>query len=69
MDVDGFVIRNLTEQIAAFQQVIATMRSQLANLPADERIAIEEASAVLRKARVTQGRTTLPLTDISRKTS
>lgn len=45
------------------------MRSQLANLPEDERTEIEEASAVLRKARATHGRTTLPLTDISRKTS
>jgi hypothetical protein len=68
MDVDDFVIRNLTEQIATFQQVIATMQSQLASLPADERTEIEEASAVLRKARATHGRTTLPLTVISRRT-
>ncbi|QHC23220.1 hypothetical protein GR130_19225 [Streptomyces sp. GS7] len=66
MDVDGFVIRNLTDQIAAFQQVIATMQNELAGLPDDERSEIEEASAVLRKARATHGRTTLPLTVANR---
>ncbi len=67
MDVDSFVIRNLTEQIAAFQQVIATMQNELASLPDDERSEIEEASAVLRKARATHGRTTLPLTVVNRR--
>lgn len=69
MDVDGFVIRNLTEQIAAFQQVIATMQNELASLPDDERSEIEEAGAVLRIARATHGRTTLPLTVVNRRPS
>ncbi|MFD4700731.1 site-specific integrase [Streptomyces niveus] len=69
MDVDGFAIRNLTEQIAAFQQVIATMQNGLTGLPDDERSEIEEASAVLRKARPTHGRTTLPLTVVNRRPS
>ncbi|MFF8392027.1 hypothetical protein [Streptomyces sp. NPDC016172] len=69
MDVDDFVIRNLTEQIGAFQQVIAAMQKELAGLPDGERSEIEEASAVLRKARATHGRTMLPLTVIARRPS
>ncbi len=67
MDVDEFVIRNLTEQITAFKDVAATMRTQLDRLPAEERTAIEEASMVLRKTRALRGHKLLPLTVTPRR--
>ena len=57
-----FVIRNLTEQIDSYRDVVAKMRKKLADLPADERTEIEEASTILRKARASSGHTLLPLT-------
>ncbi len=42
--------------------VTATMRRTLAEPPAAERAEIEQASAVLRKARAVDGRASLPLT-------
>ncbi|MGW8985123.1 tyrosine-type recombinase/integrase [Streptomyces parvus] len=69
MDADAFVTRNLDDQIAAFRNVVATMHDQLAALPTDERLEIEEASAVLRKSRASHGRTALPLTVINRRPS
>jgi hypothetical protein len=67
MDIDEFVIRNLTEQITAFKDVATTMRTQLDRLPAEERSAIEEASMVLRKTRALRGHKLLPLTVTPRR--
>ncbi|SDL13217.1 Phage integrase family protein [Lentzea albidocapillata subsp. violacea] len=67
MDAADFVIRNLGEQITSFEQVRDTMREGLAAMDPQDRQEIEEASAVLRKTRAGQGRTTLPLTVIHRE--
>ncbi|WP_406279312.1 tyrosine-type recombinase/integrase [Nocardia sp. NBC_00881] len=71
MDADEFVVRNLTDQIAAFQRVVEVIREHLDQLPTDERHAVEEASAVLRRVRAADGipspterRLSLPLTVI-----
>jgi hypothetical protein len=63
MGAAPFVTSALTAQIRAYQDVAATMRQRLAGLPAEERAEIEEASAVLRKARAS-ARALLPLTVI-----
>ncbi|MFF1962481.1 tyrosine-type recombinase/integrase [Streptomyces sp. NPDC058232] len=65
MEAAEFVITALTAQISAFEQVTDRMRRQLASLPAAERQEIEEASAILRKARA-GAHTLLPLTVITR---
>jgi integrase len=57
-----FVLTNLNAQIDSFQDVAATMRKQLAALPEEERLEIEEASKVLRKSRATASHKLLPLT-------
>ncbi|MEV6028029.1 hypothetical protein [Streptomyces sp. NPDC052036] len=49
MDADPFVTRNLSDQIAAFQQVLSAMRKQLDAMGSEERPEVEEASAVLRR--------------------
>jgi integrase len=59
LDAAGFVIENLTEQIRAFQHVLAAMRENLDQLDAAERERIEGAATTLRKARAG---TALPLT-------
>lgn len=69
MDADLFVTRNLSDQIAAFQQLLSAMRKQLDAMGSEERQEVEEASAVLRKARASRGRTTLSLTVINRRPS
>jgi hypothetical protein len=59
-------VRNLADQAAAFTQVAAAMREKMQILPDAERAEVEQASAVLRKARaardVSGGRPLLPLT-------
>jgi hypothetical protein len=67
MDAEEFVVRNLTDQITAFKDVAATMRSKLNLLPAEEQAAIEEASTVLRKSRALRDRKLLPLTVARRR--
>jgi hypothetical protein len=75
IDADQFVIRNLTDQAAAFGQVTEAMRDRLRALPEAERAQVEQAGALLRKARaahhladvpdaadVSGGRPLLPLT-------
>ena len=62
MGAAEFVIRNLTEQIGSYRDVVVKMSKKLAALPADERAEIEEASAIMRKARAGGGHTLLPLT-------
>ncbi|MDE3206345.1 MAG: site-specific integrase [Acidobacteriota bacterium] len=59
MDAEDFVVRNLTEQAAAFTGVAQAMRDRLACLPDPERAEIEAASATLRKMRA--GRTLIPV--------
>ncbi|MEU4172963.1 tyrosine-type recombinase/integrase [Streptomyces sp. NPDC026665] len=66
MDAAGFVTTALTAQITAFTQVADRMRRRLAALPAQERADIEEASTILRKARVGTTHTLLPLTPTPR---
>jgi hypothetical protein len=56
-------------QIDAFQQVLTAMRKQLDAMAPEERQEIEEAGAVLRKARASCERTTLPLTVVDRRSS
>jgi hypothetical protein len=64
MGAAEFVIRNLTEQIDAYGEVITKMRTKLAELPADERAEIEEASAIMRKARAGSRHLKLPITPV-----
>jgi hypothetical protein len=64
MDTEPFVIANLDAQIAAFQTVLGTMRTALERLDAKQRDQVEQASAVLRKARAGAQ---LPLEDITRR--
>ncbi|WP_346101364.1 tyrosine-type recombinase/integrase [Nonomuraea maheshkhaliensis] len=64
LEVDDFVVRNLTDQITAFQQVADTMRETLARLSADERSEVEEASKVLRRSRAARGRS-LPIVEVT----
>jgi hypothetical protein len=54
MDVDDFVIRNLTDQATAFTQIATAMREKVQDLPEAERAEVEAASAVLRKARASR---------------
>ena len=65
IDADDFVVRNLTDQATAFSQVADAMRAKLQSLPETERAQVEQASALLRKARagsdLTGGRPLLPL--------
>jgi hypothetical protein len=67
MDANEFVVRNLTDQINAFKEMVATIRVQLDHLPPGERAAIEDASAVLRKTRAMHDHTLLPLTVTRRR--
>ncbi|MFJ9822539.1 hypothetical protein ACIRU3_46540 [Streptomyces sp. NPDC101151] len=60
MDADAFVIRNITDQIEAFQGVIERMNARMEELPAEIQAEVAEASRVLRKVRA-GGRTLLPL--------
>jgi hypothetical protein len=66
MDVDDFVIRNLTDQATAFTQIATAMREKVRDLPEAERAEVESASAILRKVRASRdpsaGRPLLPLT-------
>jgi integrase len=66
MGAAEFVIHNLTEQIDAYRQVITNMRKKLAELPADERAEIEEASTIMRKARAGSSHLKLPITPVQR---
>jgi hypothetical protein len=51
LDVAEFVVRNLTDQIGSFQNVVSKIRTQLAVMPDNERRHLEEAAAVLRTTR------------------
>ena len=58
MEADEFVVRNLSDQISAFDRIRTKMRNQLKDMDAEERQEIEEASTVLRKSRASQGLST-----------
>jgi hypothetical protein len=62
MDVDEFVLRNLTSQITAYQHVLDSMRTRLDTLDDDQRREVEDASAVLRKVRAGGASGQLPIT-------
>jgi hypothetical protein len=64
MDAAPFVIDNLSAQIQAFRNVLDVMRGALEQLDAEHRDRVEQASAVLRKARAGAR---LPIEDISRR--
>jgi integrase len=63
---DDFVIRNFSDQISTFDQVRSKMRASLETMNEVDREQVEEASAVLRKARAARIRTPLPLSVIRR---
>ena len=62
MAADNFVVRNLNDQISAFDRVRTKMREQLQDMHPEDRQEIEEASTVLRKSRASQGLPTTTLT-------
>jgi integrase len=64
MDAATFVVDNLDAQIRAFRNVLDVMRQALDRLDTDQRDQVEQASAVLRKARAGAQ---LPLEDITRR--
>ncbi|OCC11948.1 Tyrosine recombinase XerC [Streptomyces sp. PTY087I2] len=66
MDAADFVTRNLTDQIDAYTEGAEKMHKRLAELPAEQRVEIEEAGRILRKALASDSHTMLPLTVINR---
>jgi integrase len=62
-----WVTRNYDDQIAAFKKIAAAMKALIEGLPGEQRAAIEQASAVLRRTRA--ARTYLPLTVVSKEHS
>ncbi|WP_211241245.1 tyrosine-type recombinase/integrase [Pseudonocardia spinosispora] len=52
MSAAEFVTTALDQEITAYEGITATMRTRLAELPHGERVALEKAAAVLRKARL-----------------
>ncbi|MEV6764523.1 hypothetical protein AB0N16_28545 [Streptomyces sp. NPDC051105] len=64
-----FVVRNFTDQIDSFQNVVASIRRQLEAIPDDERRHLEEASAVLRKVRAAAPPPVLPVPSIPARRS
>jgi integrase len=51
MEAAGYVIANLTAEIDAFSRVADQMRRRMDELGSDERVEVEEASRLLRRAR------------------
>ncbi|SOE12147.1 Phage integrase family protein [Streptomyces sp. 2323.1] len=66
MGTDDFVVRNLTDQIEAFQGVVERMNERMAQYPPEVQAEIQEASKVLRKVRAGEGRKLLPLTVVNK---
>jgi hypothetical protein len=64
MSAAPFVIDNLDAQIRAFRNVLDVMHGALDRLDAEQRHQVEQASAVLRKARAGAR---LPLEDVTRR--
>jgi integrase len=61
LDVAEFVVRNLTDQIDAFQNVVSGIHTQLAAMPDHERHHLHEAAAVLRRVRAAAPLPLLPV--------
>lgn len=66
MDSEEWVVRNLSDQVAAFKDVAGKMKAVMDQLSDEERTEIEEASKILRKTRAVNGRTLLPLSVVRR---
>ncbi len=62
-----WVTNNYDDQIAAFKKIATSMKTLIEELPSEQRAALEEASAVLRRTRA--ARTYLPLTVVSKEHS
>lgn len=58
-----WVTQNYDDQITSFKKIAAAMKALIENLPDEQRTALDEASAVLRRTRA--ARTYLPLTVVS----
>lgn len=58
-----WVVRNYDDQIAAFKKIATSMKTLIEQLPDEQRAALDEAGAVLRKTRA--ARTYLPLTVVN----
>ncbi len=56
-----FVVRNFSDQIDSFQNVVTSLRRQIEVMPEEDRRHLEEASAVLRKVRAAAAPPTLPV--------
>lgn len=56
-----FVVRNFSDQIDSFQNVVTSIRRQLEAMPEDDRRHLEEASAVLRKVHAAAPLPVLPV--------
>ncbi|WP_406086919.1 tyrosine-type recombinase/integrase [Kitasatospora purpeofusca] len=78
IDAAKYVIDNFDGQIHDYEKVVMTMESELSLLPEEERLAVEQAAKLLRRARAgrmtasgaphvdADGRTHLPLSVVSR---
>lgn len=64
-----FVVRNFTDQIDSFQNVVTSIRRQLEAMPDEERRHLEEASVVLRKVRAAAPVPVLPVPSIPARRS
>jgi hypothetical protein len=62
-----WVTKNYDDQIAAFKKIAGAMKALIENLPDEQRAALDEASAVLRRTRA--ARTYLPLSVVSKERS
>lgn len=59
-----WVLQSMREEIAGYDEIMQAMRTQIAALPAEERDAVDDASAALRKVRAQ--RPMIPLTVVRR---
>jgi hypothetical protein len=62
MRAADYVIANMSSEIDAFNRVVDTMRRRLAELGAEQRAEIDEASRILRRARAARR---IPITPVS----
>jgi hypothetical protein len=60
-----WVTKNYDDQITSFKTIAAAMKALIEGLPDEQRTALDEASAVLRRTRA--ARTYLPLTVVSKQ--
>ncbi|MFE9687410.1 hypothetical protein [Streptomyces sp. NPDC006285] len=64
-----FVVRNFSDQIDSFHNVVTSLRRQIEMMPEDARRHLEEASAVLRKVRAAAPPPILPVPTIPARRS